>query len=447
MSEPILALRGVNKIFGPVHVLHDVDFTVRAGEVTALVGDNGAGKSTLVKCIAGIHPCDTGEVLFNGKPVHIHGPRDAADLGIEVVYQDLALADNLDIVQNMFLGRERGSFLDARRGRAWSRRAPRTLASLSVRTVKSVRTPVSSLSGGQRQTVAIAKSVLWNSKVVLLDEPTAALGVAQTRQVLDLVRRLAEQGLGVVLISHNMNDVLRGRRPDRGALPRPDGRRGAHQGRHPQPGRRADHRGSFRRPRPGPTRRRRHVSARGQPDDGTVPLTEHDRTPTADTVAADARTPDAAITDFGIDTTSEVTRRSASRDYFARLRGGELGALPAAARPARAGDPVRQRCRTTSSPSTTSPTCSPQGAGADDHRDGHRVRAAARRDRPVRGYRLRCRRVGARAALRATTATCWAPWATRVFYAFIVGLRGRRRARRAAADLARRGRRRCSAPR
>ena len=207
MNEPILALRGVNKSFGPVHVLHDVDFVVRAGEVAALVGDNGAGKSTLVKCIAGIHPVDSGEMLFNGKPVSIHGPRDAADLGIEVVYQDLALCDNLDIVQNMFLGRERGSayMLDEA---GMELAARKTLASLSVRTVKSVRTPVSSLSGGQRQTVAIAKSVLWDSKVVLLDEPTAALGVAQTRQVLDLVRRLAEQGLGVVLISHNMNDVF-----------------------------------------------------------------------------------------------------------------------------------------------------------------------------------------------------------------------------------------------
>ncbi|MBC6447664.1 ATP-binding cassette domain-containing protein [Actinokineospora xionganensis] len=207
MSEPILEVTGLNKSFGPVHVLHDVDFTVRAGEVTALVGDNGAGKSTLVKCVAGIHPMDSGIVRFNGDPVSVHGPRDAAKLGIEVVYQDLALADNLDIVQNMFLGRERGGawLLDEA---SMEQAARDTLASLSVRTVKSVRTPVSSLSGGQRQTVAIAKAVLWESKVVLLDEPTAALGVAQTRQVLDLVRRLAEQGLGVVLISHNMADVF-----------------------------------------------------------------------------------------------------------------------------------------------------------------------------------------------------------------------------------------------
>jgi D-xylose transport system ATP-binding protein len=207
MSEPILDIKGLNKSFGPVHVLHDVDFSVRAGEVTALVGDNGAGKSTLVKCIAGIHPSDSGTVSFQGHETHIRGPKDAADLGIEVVYQDLALADNLDIVQNMFLGRERGSkwLLDEA---SMEQAARETLASLSVRTVKSVRTLVSALSGGQRQTVAIAKSVLWDSKVVLLDEPTAALGVAQTRQVLDLVRRLAEQGLGVVLISHNMADVF-----------------------------------------------------------------------------------------------------------------------------------------------------------------------------------------------------------------------------------------------
>jgi D-xylose transport system ATP-binding protein len=207
VSQPILELRGVNKSFGPVHVLHDVDFVVRPGEVTALVGDNGAGKSTMVKCIAGIHAFESGEVLFNGESVHIHGPRDAAALGIEVVYQDLALCDNLDVVQNMFLGREyvKTALLDESR---MEHAARETLASLSVRTVKSVRTQVSSLSGGQRQSVAIAKSVLWESKVVLLDEPTAALGVAQTRQVLDLVRRLAEKGLGVVLISHNMNDVF-----------------------------------------------------------------------------------------------------------------------------------------------------------------------------------------------------------------------------------------------
>jgi len=190
-----------------VHVLHDVSFSAYAGEVTALVGDNGAGKSTLVKCIGGIHPIDSGEYLFEGKPVNVHSPRDAAALGIEIVYQDLALCDNLDIVQNMFLGRERknGLVLDED---TMERMAAETLKGLSVRTVKSIRQPVSSLSGGQRQTVAIAKAVLWNSKVVILDEPTAALGVAQTAQVLELVRRLADQGLAVVLISHNMNDVF-----------------------------------------------------------------------------------------------------------------------------------------------------------------------------------------------------------------------------------------------
>ncbi|BCI53328.1 sugar ABC transporter ATP-binding protein [Mycolicibacterium litorale] len=207
MTGPILELRGVNKSFGVVQVLHDVDFAVYPGEVTALVGDNGAGKSTLVKAVAGIHPIDTGTYLFDGSPVTVHGPNDAARLGVEVVYQDLALCDNLDIVSNMFLGREitrRGTLDEA----AMETMARDALASLSVRTVKSVRQPVSSLSGGQRQTVAIAKSVLWKSKVVLLDEPTAALGVAQTRQVLDLVRRLADQGVGVVLISHNLADVF-----------------------------------------------------------------------------------------------------------------------------------------------------------------------------------------------------------------------------------------------
>lgn len=206
-EAPLLELRGVNKSFGMVHVLHDVDFSVRPGEVTALVGDNGAGKSTLVKVIAGIYGRDNGEYLFEGAPIHVSGPRDVAALGVEVVYQDLALCDNLNIVENMFLGRETTTMLGLD-DMTMERRARETLASLSVRTVKSVRQSVASLSGGQRQTVAIAKAVLWNSRIVLLDEPTAALGVAQTRQVLDLVRRLADRGLGVVLISHNMNDVF-----------------------------------------------------------------------------------------------------------------------------------------------------------------------------------------------------------------------------------------------
>ncbi len=207
MSTPILSLRGVNKSFGPVHVLRDVDFDIAAGKVTALVGDNGAGKSTLIKCIAGIYTPDHGDFLFEGNRVEIHGPRDATALGIEIVYQDLALCDNLDIVHNMFLGREkkRGSVLDETVMESLARK---TLDSLSVRTVKSIRQTVASLSGGQRQTVAIARAVLWNSKIVILDEPTAALGVAQTEQVLNLVRRLADNGLAVVLISHNLNDVF-----------------------------------------------------------------------------------------------------------------------------------------------------------------------------------------------------------------------------------------------
>jgi D-xylose transport system ATP-binding protein len=206
-DEPILALRDIYKSFGPVEVLKGVDLEVRPGQVTALVGDNGAGKSTLVKCISGTYTIDSGEYHFEGKPVTVHSPRDASALGIEIVYQDLALCDNLDIVQNMFLGRERtsGVVLDES---SMEQSAAETLKSLSVRTVKSVRQRVASLSGGQRQTVAIAKAVLWNSKVVILDEPTAALGVAQTAQVLALVRRLADRGLGVVLISHNMTDVL-----------------------------------------------------------------------------------------------------------------------------------------------------------------------------------------------------------------------------------------------
>ena len=203
---PLLSLRGVDKSFGAVHVLRGVNLDVYPGQVTALVGDNGAGKSTLIKGIAGIHSFDAGEFLFEGQHVEVHDPKTANALGIEVVYQDLALCDNLDVVHNMFLGREekKGVTLDEDEMEA---RARKTLDGLSVRTLKSVRQPVASLSGGQRQTVAIARAVLWNSKLVILDEPTAALGVAQTEQVLNLVRRLADNGLGVILISHNMNDV------------------------------------------------------------------------------------------------------------------------------------------------------------------------------------------------------------------------------------------------
>jgi D-xylose transport system ATP-binding protein len=205
--SPVLEVTGAKKSFGPVDVLKGVDFAVEPGKVTALVGDNGAGKSTLIKGLAGIQPFDGGTVIFEGARVSLNDPRTAAELGIEVVYQDLALCDNLDIVQNMFLGRElkQGPVLDEA---DMESRAGETLQSLSVRTVKSLRQKVASLSGGQRQTVAIARSVLWNNKVVILDEPTAALGVAQTEQVLNLVRRLADQGLGVVIISHNLQDVF-----------------------------------------------------------------------------------------------------------------------------------------------------------------------------------------------------------------------------------------------
>ncbi len=207
--DPVLELRGVSKSFGAVQALYQVDFSVAPGEVNALVGDNGAGKSTLIKCIAGIYPIDEGDVSFDGKPVHITGPKDASDHGIEVVYQDLALADNLDVVQNMFLGREKTSgVLRSLNETEMEKRASETLASLSVTTIRSVRQLVASLSGGQRQSVAVAKAVMWNSKVVILDEPTAALGVAQTRQVLDLVKRLGEQGLAVVIVSHNLHDIF-----------------------------------------------------------------------------------------------------------------------------------------------------------------------------------------------------------------------------------------------
>jgi D-xylose transport system ATP-binding protein len=206
-TTPILELRNVAKSFGSVQALTDVDFEVRRGEVMALVGDNGAGKSTLVKCVAGTHAADSGEILFEGEHVSIHGPKDAGRLGIEVVYQDLALCDNLDVVQNMYLGRElnRAQILDEP---AMEQHTARTLKSLAVTTISSIRQPVATLSGGQRQSVAVAKAVQWNSKLVILDEPTAALGVVQTEQVLALVRRLGEQGLAVVIISHNLHDVF-----------------------------------------------------------------------------------------------------------------------------------------------------------------------------------------------------------------------------------------------
>jgi D-xylose transport system ATP-binding protein len=207
-EAPVLELRDISKSFGSVQALQGVDLEVRRGEVMALVGDNGAGKSTLIKCIAGIHEADSGEILFEGAPVDISTPKDAARLGIEVVYQDLALCDNLDVVQNMFLGREVHDGIFRLRDAPMEQRAAETLKSLSVTTISSIRQPVSSLSGGQRQSIAVARAVLWNSRVVILDEPTAALGVAQTRQVLDLVKRLASQGLAVVIVSHNLSDVF-----------------------------------------------------------------------------------------------------------------------------------------------------------------------------------------------------------------------------------------------
>jgi D-xylose transport system ATP-binding protein len=197
----------LHKAYGSIRALKGVSLQVGGGELVGLLGPNGAGKSTLIKCIGGIHPIDSGEFLFEGKQVTVHGPRDASALGIEIVYQDLALCDNLDVVQNMFLGREQRTSIVLDEA-TMEDRAAKTLKSLSVRTLRSTRQLVASLSGGQRQTVAIAKAVLWNSKVVILDEPTAALGVAQTRQVLDLVRRLADQGLAVILISHNLVDVF-----------------------------------------------------------------------------------------------------------------------------------------------------------------------------------------------------------------------------------------------
>jgi D-xylose transport system ATP-binding protein len=203
-----LEVRDGYKHFGAVQALTGVQLRASAGEVMALVGDNGAGKSTLIKCLAGIHQFDHGRILWQGEPVNISGPKDSARLGIEVVYQDLALCDNLDVVENMYLGREILSTVRRLDEAKMEREARRVLRELSVTTVQSVRLPVASMSGGQRQSVAVAKAVLWNSKLVILDEPTAALGVAQTRQVLDLTRRLADNGLGVILISHNMQEVM-----------------------------------------------------------------------------------------------------------------------------------------------------------------------------------------------------------------------------------------------
>jgi D-xylose transport system ATP-binding protein len=212
-GEPALQLTGISKAFGAVQALKNVDFEVWAGEVVGLVGDNGAGKSTLIKIIAGVNPADSGQITVEGRQVSISSPQDATRLGIETVYQDLALADNLDVVANLYLGREDllprlpglGGVLNEAE---MERRTLDVLQQLQVTTLKSVRVPVAALSGGQRQSIAVAKTILRNPKVVLLDEPTAALGVVQTRQVLNLIRRLRDQGLAVVVISHNLADIF-----------------------------------------------------------------------------------------------------------------------------------------------------------------------------------------------------------------------------------------------
>jgi len=207
-DAPLLQLRGISKHFGAVQALSNVDFEVYAGEVVGLVGDNGAGKSTLIKTISGIYTPDAGEFIFEGNPVAVRGPNDVTRLGIATVYQDLALCDNLDVVANLFLGREVSAGAPAPMDEVlMERRALGVLGRLSVR-IPNVRTPIAALSGGQRQSVAVARSVMWNARIVLLDEPTAALGVAQTRQVLDLIKTLRSQGLGVVVISHNLADVF-----------------------------------------------------------------------------------------------------------------------------------------------------------------------------------------------------------------------------------------------
>src|SRR6202022_1402445 len=206
-AEPRFKARGGDKHFGPVQALTQVDLDLYAGQVTALCGDNGAGKSVLTKCIAGIYEIDHGQFFWEGRPVHIRNPRDAARLGIETVYQDLALADNLDIVQNMFLGREitRNGLLDEDN---MERKAGETLADLRVTTVRSIRQPVGSLSGGQRQSVAVAKAVMQDARLVIMDEPPAALGVTQTELVLDLIGRLKNRGHAVIVVSHNLNEVF-----------------------------------------------------------------------------------------------------------------------------------------------------------------------------------------------------------------------------------------------
>jgi ABC-type sugar transport system ATPase subunit len=206
-TQTLLSLRGVSKRFGPVQALSDVNLDLYAGTVTALIGDNGAGKSSLIKTVSGLWPQDAGDIVWEGRTVHLNGPRDAEALGITTIYQDLALCDNLDIVQNMFLGHEptrRGVLDEATMEKA----ATQTLKELSVKTVKSIRQPVASLSGGQRQSVAVAKAVMSDAKLVIMDEPTAALGVAQTQMVLELIKTLAGRGVAVMVVSHNLVDVF-----------------------------------------------------------------------------------------------------------------------------------------------------------------------------------------------------------------------------------------------
>jgi D-xylose transport system ATP-binding protein len=210
-AQPLLALKGFSKSFGAVEALKDVDFQLHAGEVVGLVGDNGAGKSTLIKAIAGVQPPDSGRARFEGDEVDLSSPQAATGLGIATVYQDLALAENLDVVANLFLGQEVANGIpgvDVLDETSMEQKSMELLSSLGVTTLRSVRTEVASLSGGQRQAVAIARSLLGEPKVVLLDEPTAALGIVQTRQIIDLITRLRERGLGVVVISHNLVDIF-----------------------------------------------------------------------------------------------------------------------------------------------------------------------------------------------------------------------------------------------
>ena len=207
MDGPLLQLRDIGKNFGPVQALSGIDLDIPAGQVTALVGDNGAGKSTLIKTISGIWEPSQGHIIWQGQQVNFHSPRDATDAGIATVYQDLALCDNLDIVANMLLGHEirRHLLLDEV---TMEQMAKKTLSDLRVVTVRNIRQPVGSLSGGQRQSVAVAKAVMQEAKLVIMDEPTAALGVTQTALVLDLIRRLADRGIAVLVVSHNLTDVF-----------------------------------------------------------------------------------------------------------------------------------------------------------------------------------------------------------------------------------------------